>query len=108
MATGLGALRNEDIRSGGDGRLSVPVVLDLAHHRGSGVLGPAEPRPGIGEGQSPAPETAEASVPPLCMAIGADITGYASPNSSVNLVRNIRSTIAVLDCLVQNGVASSA
>lgn len=43
---------------------------------------PKEPNP-------PAAETAAARVPPLCSAIGADITGYERPNISVNLVRNI-------------------
>src|SRR5262249_49196152 len=34
-------------------------------------------------------ETAAASVPPLCIAIGADMIGYLSPNNSVKRVRII-------------------
>jgi hypothetical protein len=48
----------------------------------AGWIPPNEPSP-------PAAETAPASRPPLCSAIGADITGYVSPNISVNLVRSM-------------------
>lgn len=47
-----------------------------------GCVPPKQPSP-------PAAETAAASVPPLCKAMGADITGWASPNISVNLVCNM-------------------
>jgi hypothetical protein len=46
---------------------------------------PNDPRP-------PACETAAARTPPLCIAIGADITGDARSNSSVKRVRSTRST----------------
>lgn len=47
-----------------------------------GCVPPKQPSP-------PAADTAAASVPPLCRAMGADITGWASPNISVNLVCNM-------------------
>ena len=49
MAARFGALGDENVGAGGDGKLGVVVVLHLADHSGTTRLGLIDPWSGVGE-----------------------------------------------------------